>query len=107
MSCTFTFPVPKGVTEFRITTPNSEKLAGTGPRWVEVKEGWTRSYKPIEGGPGTIRVTKVGQVRGGHRMVTVELVDMTATYEAVLHCKPAPSQAVQEARQEVPVAQAS
>lgn len=89
MTMVIKIPVPKDVKKIRIETPNNEKMPAAGPRFIQLEVGWSREYTPIQGGPGKVTVTKVGQVRGGHRMVTLEMEDMTAGFETVVVCRPA------------------
>ncbi|MFH0853475.1 MAG: hypothetical protein V1853_03650 [bacterium] len=80
-------PVAKGTTQVRIALPRREKVPQSGPRFIKLEEGWSQEFTKIQGGPGSVRVTRVGKLRGGYRIVTMEITDMTAGFETVVVCE--------------------
>jgi len=84
--------VPANVLQLKIKLPNCDGVPATGPKWVELTEGWEKEFPAIAGGPLTVKVIKVGPYRkkdGARKWIIIQFDGSTTkevAQEAVLVC---------------------
>lgn len=61
-------------------------VPAVGPTIVKFEEGWEKEFTQIQGGPGKVRVARVGKPNRGIKWVNLECEGMTAKMQARIVC---------------------